>query len=118
MNIVRDCLDKQLVDAQGDKIGRVDGVVLQLRSGKPPVIAFVEVGAVTQAYRLSKHLGKFIERLERPWLSGRKNRYRIPWRDVVPTGVDVTAAIDVKTFPALAWERWLRKKIVLKIPGA
>lgn len=118
MNIVRDCLDKQLVDPRGVKIGRVDGVVLQLREGKAPVIAFVEVGAVTQSYRLSKRLGKLIERLERPWTPAGKNRYRIAWRDVVPTGVDVTASVDIKKFPALAWERWLRKKIVLRIPGS
>ena len=117
MNVIRDVLDKQIVDQQQNKIGRVDGVILEFEEGKQPTIKAIELGFVTQCYRLHPRLGRLVERWERPWTSV-EPRYRITWDKVVPTGNNVTADVDPDSSPALAWERWLRRHIIEKIPGA
>ena len=117
MNLVRDVLDKQLVDKHGKKVGRVDGLILEIEEGKQPTVTSIELGFVTQCYRLSTWLGRTVERWERPWIAG-EPKYRIPWNKVVPTGNDITVDIDPDSFPALAWERWLRTHIIGRIPGA
>ena len=56
MDLIRDCLDKQLSDRHGRKMGKVDGLVMQIEKGQQPRIAYIEVGAVTQARRLHPRL--------------------------------------------------------------
>jgi len=117
MNVIRDVLDKQIVDQKGKKIGRVDGVIIEVEKGKQPRIGAIELGFVTQCYRLHPWIGRIVERWERPWLTG-EPKYRITWDKVVPTGNNVTADVDPQSCQALAWERWLRRHVVEKIPGA
>ena len=50
-DVVRDILDKQLLDRHGQRIGRVDGLILDIRGNKPPRLAYIELGAVTLARR-------------------------------------------------------------------
>jgi hypothetical protein len=44
--------------------------------------------------------------------------FRIPWSKVVVSGIDVTIGVEAEKTPALAWELWLRRKIIGRIPGA
>ena len=44
MELIRDILDKQLVDRRETKVGKVDGLVVELREGEPPRIVFIEIG--------------------------------------------------------------------------
>jgi sporulation protein YlmC with PRC-barrel domain len=118
MELVRDCLDKQLVDRTGHKMGRVDGLIMELTEGAQPRITFVEVGAVTQAARLNRRLGAWMATLARKWGRGEGDPYRIPWAQVVPTGNEVTVGVEAEKTPALAWERWLRAHVIGRIPGA
>ena len=56
MELVRDCLDKQLEDTAKRRMGRVDGLILEIEPGSPPRVAYVEVGVVTLLNRLSSRL--------------------------------------------------------------
>ena len=118
MELVRDCLDKQLIDRSGRKMGRVDGIVMEFEKGARPRIAFLEAGAVTQARRLHTRLAKWVERISKRWKVDRSDPFRIPWSKVVLSGIDVTVDVDAEETPALDWEKWLRKKIIGRIPGA
>jgi len=118
MDLVRDCLDKQLVDRNGHNMGRVDGVVLQLEKGKQPIVAFVEVGPVCQAERLHRSLGRVAKAISRRVGVAQQDPFRIPWSKLVAAGIEVIADVDAEETPALAWELWLRKKIIGRIPGA
>ncbi|MFL6229271.1 MAG: hypothetical protein ACJ741_10870 [Pyrinomonadaceae bacterium] len=118
MDLARDCLDKQLVDLNCRHMGRADGIVLEIEDGKPPRVAFVETGMVTQAARLHPRLGRWAARLAKRWGVAGSDPYRIPWSEVTPTGVNVTVGVEAEKTPAFAWERWLRTKIVGRIPGA
>ena len=53
MDLVRDVLDKQLVDRHGTKMGRVDGIVVELRPGRPPEVIALETGPLTLARRIA-----------------------------------------------------------------
>src|SRR5437762_7806215 len=68
MDLVRDLLDAQLVDRQDRQIGRVDGVLLEVRDGEPPRVAAMEVGAITLARRLHPALGRWLRRFAIRWL--------------------------------------------------
>jgi hypothetical protein len=118
MELIRDCLDKQLVDRHGQKMGRVDGLVMEFGAGAQPRIAFVEVGAVTQYRRISARLGRFAAALARRWGREHPDPYRIPWARVVPSGNEVVVDVEAEETPARAWERWLRARIIGRIPGA
>jgi len=118
MDLVRDCLDKQLVDRNGHNMGRVDAVVLQLEKGKQPTVTFIEVGPVCQAERLHRSLGRVAKTISRRWGVTQQDPFRIPWSKLVAAGIEVIADVDAEKTPVLAWELWLRKKVVGRIPGA
>ena len=63
MNLTRDILDQQVVDRNGQRLGKVDGVILELREGQPPRIAAIEIGPVTLARRMHPRLAARLERL-------------------------------------------------------
>ena len=60
MNIVRDLLDKAVVDRHGREMGRVDRVVIERRDGAPPRVVAFEVGPSALAARLSRALGRWM----------------------------------------------------------
>ena len=118
MDLVRECLDKQLVDRHGQNMGRVDGLVLELEKGKPPRVAYVEQGASTLARRLHPSLARIVQRLSRWWGVCPADPSRIPYEKVVAAEIEVIVGAEAEDTPALAWELWLRKKVVSRIPGA
>ncbi len=108
MNLVRDCLDKQIDDRNKRRMGRVDGIVLEVEPGRPPRVAYVELGVKTLMNRLSSRLGKAIAH----------EPYRIPWSKIKVGLNEVRADVKAEQTPALEWELWLRKKVIGRIPGA
>jgi sporulation protein YlmC with PRC-barrel domain len=117
-HVVRDILDKQLVDARQRRIGKVDSLVLEGRDDEPLRLAFIEVGAMTLGRRLHPRLERWAAAIERRLGVGKGKPFRIPYEKVRATGIDVDVDIDVERTPILAWQRWLREKIIRRIPGA
>ena len=117
MRLVQSCLDKQLIDRRGRKIGRVDGIVLSVSRGARPRVAWIEVGAVTRARRLHPRIARWVAAWSRRWGAAREEPYRIPFERVTVKGIEALAALDADDTPALAWERRLRR-LVRRIPGA
>jgi hypothetical protein len=118
MNLVRDLLDARLVNANGRMLGRVDGVLLDVRPDRPPRVAAIEVGAVTLARRIHPTLGRRLRAFAIRWMP-------VPWRPVqLPLtmcrdiGVDVTIDVDAETERRLLrLENWLSRHIVRRLPG-
>jgi sporulation protein YlmC with PRC-barrel domain len=118
LDVVRDLLDKQLVDCDGQRIGKVDGLVLEYREGEPLRLASIEVGAMTLGRRLHPRLERWAAAIER-WLGvGDGAPYRIAFAKVRGIGLNIAVDLDVKQTPILAWQRWVRKRIIKRIPGA
>jgi sporulation protein YlmC with PRC-barrel domain len=118
LDLARDVLDKQVVDEKETKMGRVDGLVFELRGDGPPRVESIEMGFVVLARRLHPRVESWVERLRR--FSVRKTaRYRVPWskvKEVNPYHIQ----LDLKAAdtPAFDWEKWLRDHVVAKIPGS
>ena len=115
--LVRDVLDKQIFDANGDKVGKVDGIVLQVRKGRPLRVVAIESDMPTAWRRVSPRLGDWVDRFQR-WLAPDiAGATRIQFDHVVKTGIDLEVGIDARRTNAYAWEDWLRTTFVEKLPG-
>ncbi|HJT65541.1 MAG TPA: hypothetical protein VJ749_03755 [Pyrinomonadaceae bacterium] len=117
MELVRDCLDKQVDDQSKRRMGRVDGIVLVLEPGRAPRVAYIELGVETLMNRLSVRLGRRVARWMRKWNID-PDPFRIPWGKLKVGLNTVIAEVEAEKTPALEWELWLRKKVIGKIPGA
>lgn len=117
MDLFRDCLDKELEDRNHRRMGRVDGLILEVEDGHPPRVAYVEVGVKTLMDRLSRRLGTATARLLKK-LGIDTEPYRIPWGKLHIGLNTVHADVEAEKTPALEWELWLRKKVIGRIPGA
>lgn len=116
--LVRDVLDRQLVDRNLERIGKVDGLVLEVRPGEPPRVVYLEVGTSTLARRINRRLGAWVAaRLRKRSRHGREAT-RVAWSLV--RGIDTEVHVDVSASesPTFAVERWLGEHIVRRIPGA
>ncbi len=60
IHLIRDVLDDQMIDKKKRKIGKVDGIVVELRKDKPPRVAYIENGMSVAANRISSRLGRLI----------------------------------------------------------
>jgi hypothetical protein len=119
MHLIRDILDKQIVDRDEHKMGRVDGIVARLRAGEPPVIESVELGWITVAKRLHPRIGQWVEAAHDRFSVRRTKRYHVKWEQVTDLTVHhVQVDLCVDETPAADWEHWLREHIIEKIPGS
>jgi sporulation protein YlmC with PRC-barrel domain len=116
MDIRRQILDQQLIDRTGVNIGKIEGVVLELRDEQPPRIAAVLTGGHVLAHRLHPRIASWVRRLTRKWGPNSHNPIRIPWSRVKKIGVDVR--VDIAAQDVVPWEHWIRDRIIGRIPGA
>jgi sporulation protein YlmC with PRC-barrel domain len=118
MQLVRDVLDKQLLDRDGRKMGKVDGIVLELREDGPPRVAFIENGLPVLMHRLMGAAGDFVAVLERRLGIRDGQPVRIPMAKVTEVGIDVRLDLAASETGALAWEEWVGKRVIRRIPGS
>jgi sporulation protein YlmC with PRC-barrel domain len=116
MEIGREILDQQLVDRSGLDVGKVDGIVLELRGEEPPRVAALLTGGHLFARRLHPLIERWVVRLTRRWGPQDLVPVRIPWSKVMKIGVDVK--VDMDAAPMMRWEHWVRDHIIGRIPGA
>jgi sporulation protein YlmC with PRC-barrel domain len=112
----REVLDQQLVDRSGINMGKVDGVVLELREDGPPRISAILTGGHLLARRLHPRLESLARWLTRRYGPGQMEPMRISWEKVMKIGVDVK--VDMEAQEGSPWEHWVRDHILSRIPGA
>jgi hypothetical protein len=117
LRLFHDILDTQLCDRRQTQMGRVDSVVLEVRDGAPPRVAYLDVSGTLLAHRLHPRAARWAAALRRRWNSGSAPPTRIPWEAVRSIGNSIEAAIDAESTPAMAWEQWLREHLICRIPG-
>jgi sporulation protein YlmC with PRC-barrel domain len=118
MELGRDVLDQQVIDRKGELMGKVDGITLELRRGKPPRIAHLVIGGGTAARPIHPRLAGWLLRWRRRWGPRDAKPLEVPWSRVLKIGIDVQVDLDAERTPALAWEHWVRDHIIGRIPGA
>lgn len=119
MDLLRDVLDKQLVDRDGVKMGKVDGIVAELCRDGPPRVVAIEVGAIAMARRFGHRPQQWITWLATKLGGERYSKpHRVAWSEVRSIGVDVQLEASVSDTAIFDWQDWLRDRVVTKIPGA
>jgi sporulation protein YlmC with PRC-barrel domain len=117
LELVHDLLDKQLVDANGKHMGRVDGVVLRIDGDGPPEVEALALGFVVLAARVHPLAVRLVEWLRR-WSVRRTARQLVPWETVVAVQLRrVELGVDGEKTPAYDWEHFLERRVVAKLPG-
>lgn len=107
MDLVRDILDSLLLDKNGRPIGRVDGIVIDVRENRPPRVAALAVGAERLAHRIHPRFGRWFR--APVW---------IPLQAIREIGVDLELDVDAQQDPdLLRSDKWLATHILARIPG-
>ena len=119
LDLIRDVLDKQLIDRRETSMGRVDGLVLTVEEGKPPRVDHLELGFVVLARRVHPRVEKIVEALRKRFRVRETAVQDVPWSSVGEISTHhIRVDIDAYDTPAFAWERWLRDHVVAHLPGA
>jgi sporulation protein YlmC with PRC-barrel domain len=116
VDVVRDVLDKSIVDRSGRQVGRVDGIVLELRAGEPPRVSAVLIGPEALASRLHPTIGRWLTLLARSVGASDSVAARIDFLHIVAIDREVTTDVPRSAVGADALERRLRQWL-MKIPG-
>jgi sporulation protein YlmC with PRC-barrel domain len=113
-------LDRQIVDADAEPVGKVDDVELTLdqATGRLQVTALLS-GQQVLGERLGGRLGQLMAGVARR-LDPVENRppMRIPMRQVADIGSAITLTINPEAHPTPPLEQWLTDHVITKIPGA
>lgn len=118
MHLVRDLLDKQLIDINWMRMGRVDGLVMELPDGEQPRITTIAVGGTTLTERLPGFLARWSSAIIERWGVRKGAPFRIAWSHVTRVDTAVRVDFDADETAAMATSQWVRDRIIRHIPGA
>ena len=118
VNLVHEVLDGQLVDWRGEKLGRVDGLTLELRDGQPPRVGTILIGGTVLAERLGHRALRWATRLREMWGVGAPSPTTIPFSAVRSIADTIQVELAADSQQSLRWEHWLRERVICRIPGA
>jgi sporulation protein YlmC with PRC-barrel domain len=115
-----DLLDRQILDRDGQDVGKVDDVEFGYDDDGRPYVAALLVGQLALGRRLGGRLGGWMgaiaARLQPA--GGRPEPIRIPYQLVSEVDSAVRLSVDHTQVAEPALETWLRKHLVERIPGA
>jgi hypothetical protein len=117
VHLIADVLDEQLRDSRDQNSGRIDGIILEIREGKPPRVAYLEVSPITLLGRFSERLARWYAKYDARLGHDRGRPFRIPWSRVTRDGPLLRMDIDAEATPINALEDWLSRNIVQRMPG-
>lgn len=117
MDLVRDVLDRKIVDRSGREMGRVDSLILEVRDDGPPVVLAIEVGPAVLAQRIHPVFGRWMAALELALGIAAGRPLRIPFADVISIHDHVKVDLAFGETSAATVEQRLRS-VVGAIPGS
>jgi sporulation protein YlmC with PRC-barrel domain len=111
-------LDRQLLDADGTPLGKVDDLLFtDGGTDGPPVLAALLVGQQAFGARLGGRAGLWWTGLARR-LSPGEGPVEVPAELIGDVGTVIAVDARVQAFPRLLGpERWLRRHVVSRLPG-
>jgi len=117
MHLVRDLLDKLVVDRHGREIGRADAVIVDIRPDAPPRVSAIEIGPAVIAYRVAPIFGRWMAGVEHALGIAEGRPLRIPFGDILDTRDRIKVDRAAGETVAAALEHRLRKWVAA-IPGS
>jgi hypothetical protein len=116
MDLIRDVLDKRVVDRNGREMGRVDGIVLEQRPGTAPLVAAIRIGPSVLGNRIHPAIGRWVAALEYGFGIHEGRPVRLPI-SALEIAADIKTDVAIGETAAGVVEQRLRKWIG-KLPGA
>jgi sporulation protein YlmC with PRC-barrel domain len=117
VDVVRDVLDKAVVDRNGREMGRVDGIVVAVRDGAPPRLDAILIGPVALGERLHPGVGRLVGAVERRLGLDPDRPVRVEFRDIETVERKVRVRLTVGETAAEAVEQRLRGWVG-RLPGS
>jgi sporulation protein YlmC with PRC-barrel domain len=119
MLIGYDLLDRQILDRDGEPVGKVDDVELDADADGVPYVSALLVGQRALGDRIGGWLGRWIAGLARRLSpSVDEPPARIPFNLVAEVGSAVTLKVPRERLPDPPLEAGLREHVIGRIPGA
>ena len=116
IHLIHDVLDAQLLDRTQHKMGRVDGIVIELQDGAPPRVVELLVGGSVLAERIGRWMVA-IARLGARLLGIEPAVTHVPFDAVRAIGACVEVDVEARSTPAMRTESWLDEHVVCRIAG-
>jgi hypothetical protein len=113
--IYRDLLDSKLRDTYRREVGRVDGIIMELRPGSPPRVTRIEAGGTIAWRRVHPVLAR-LNRALRRWGPRQVEPAPLPWDAIERTDDGFRVKVDSNRTAMMAYELWLREHVVFRIP--
>ncbi|HEX6497886.1 MAG TPA: hypothetical protein VF054_02520 [Micromonosporaceae bacterium] len=112
-------LDRQIVDRDGDPVGKVDDVELGVDDDGVPYVAALLVGQEVLGERIGADLGTWMAGIARRLRTDRHPKpLRIGYDLVSEVNAAVRLSVKRDLLPDAPLEDWLRDHLVRHIPGA
>jgi sporulation protein YlmC with PRC-barrel domain len=111
-------LDRQIVDRDGRLVGNVDDVEFTDGADGPPRVTAILVGLIPLGNRIGGRVGRWLAALGRRLSMPDHQPIRIPYHLVDTVGSEITLLIPADQLPEPGLERWLRRHLIERIPGA
>jgi sporulation protein YlmC with PRC-barrel domain len=119
MLIGYDLLDRQILDRDGEPVGKVDDVELDADAHGVPYVTALLVGQRALGERIGGRLGRWIAGLGRRLAPSVEDPpIRIPFDLVAEIDSAVTLTVPRERLPDPPLEAWLRDHLIGRIPGA
>jgi sporulation protein YlmC with PRC-barrel domain len=114
-----DLLDRQILDRDGEPVGKVDDVELALTDDGTPYVAALLVGQQALGERIGGALGRWMASSARRLAPDhRHGPIRIPYDLVAELTSAVNLSVRRDLLPDAPLETWLRDHLIIGIPGA
>ena len=117
LDLVRDLLDRQVVDRNGRELGRVDSVILEVRADGTVEVSAIEIGLIAFARRLHPFLGRVAKAVETILDLDPQRPVRIPFSHIIDVDKSIKVDLAASDTPVIALEQKARR-VVSAMPGA
>ncbi|WP_422752247.1 hypothetical protein [Micromonospora sp. WMMD708] len=114
----RQVLDRQIVDADGVLLGKVDDVEFAIDERGVPYVAYLLTGQGALGRRIGGRVGRLLVALADRFAEEASAPLRIPLRQVARIDSAVRLRARADELPRPPVETWLRRHLIDRIPGA
>lgn len=118
MHLVRDVLDKKLLDREEVPLGRVDGLIMHAGERSQPRITHIAIGGSTLWGRVHPAFGRLARRMSRWWGPKLEKDVTVSWSRVKTIGRDIKLDVEAKSSGAIDWELWIAQHVIERIPAS
>ena len=117
MDVVRDVLDKNVIDRNGREMGRVDGILIEQQPNQPVRLTAVLIGPAALGDRLHPALGRVVRRIEKRFGVDGDRPARVAFSDIDEIETKVRLRLAIGETAVAAVEQRLRSWVV-RLPGS